>query len=155
MWQEFKEFAFRGNVIDLAVGFIMGAAFSPIAKSLVDDVIMPPVGLLIGDVEFSDMFLLLEPGDPGPPYATLQAAQDAGAVTISYGVFVNTVITFFLVAFAVFLLIRAVNRMRREEEGAAPDEPTTKTCPHCLSAIPVRATRCAFCTSALEVEPSS
>lgn len=153
MWKEFKEFALRGSVIDLAVGFIMGAAFSPIAKSLVDDVIMPPIGLFLGDVEFQDMFWLLKPGDPAPPYATLEQAHGAGAVTISYGVFVNTVVTFFIVALAVFLLVKVVNQARREEEGAAPDEPTTKTCPHCLSTIPIRATKCAHCTAGLE-EPS-
>lgn len=154
MWNEFKEFAFRGNVVDLAIGFIMGAAFSPIAKSLVDDVIMPPIGLLLGDVQFQDMFWLLRAGDPSPPYATLEQAREAGAVAISYGVFVNTLVTFFIVAFAVFLLVKAVNRARRKEEGAAPDEPTTKTCPHCLSTIPIRATKCAYCTTGLEAPAS-
>lgn len=150
MWQEFKEFAFRGNVIDLAIGFIMGAAFSPIAKSLVDDVIMPPVGLLLGDVDFANLFWVLKPGEPAPPYTTLEQAGEAGAVVVAWGSFVNTLVTFAIVAFAVFLLVKAVNRARRADEGAEPDEPTTKTCSYCLSTIPIKAVRCPHCTSRLE-----
>lgn len=146
MWKEFKEFAMRGNVLDMAIGIIIGGAFTPIAKSLVDDVIMPPIGLLIGDMEFKELFLVLKQGAPAGPYSTLGAAQEAGAVTINYGMFVNTVVTFLIVAFAVFLMIKAINRMRRREEGASSDEPTTRTCPHCLSTIPLKAGRCAFCT---------
>lgn len=149
MFKEFREFAVRGSVLDMAIGIIIGAAFTPIVASLVDDVIMPPIGLLLGGVEFKDFFVLLREGDPGGPYLTVAAAQEAGAVTINYGVFVNTVITFILVAFAVFLLVKAINRMRREEEGAAPDEPVSKKCPHCLSDIPSNAGRCAYCTSEL------
>lgn len=149
MWKEFKEFAFRGNVLDMAVGIIIGAAFSTIARSLVDDVIMPPIGLALADVQFQDMFLLLEAGDPAAPYATVEAAREAGAVVIAYGAFVNSIVTFLIVAFAVFLIVKGFNRARREEEGAPAEEPTTRNCPHCLSPIPLRASRCAFCTSEL------
>jgi large conductance mechanosensitive channel len=143
MWKEFKEFALRGNVLDMAVGIIIGGAFTPIAKSLVDDVIMPPLGLLLGDVQFQDMFAVLKGGETPGPYATLQAARDAGAVVIGYGAFVNTIVTFFLVAFAVFLIVKVFNRLRRGEEA----EPTTRACPYCLSTIPLAAKRCAHCTS--------
>ena len=149
MWKEFKEFAMRGNVIDLAVGVIIGGAFGTIVKSLVDDVIMPPIGLLLGNVDFSDLFFLLQNGDPSGPYTTLSAAKEAGAVTLNYGLFLNTVITFLIVAFVVFLLIRGINRMKKEEE-APPAEPTTKACPYCYTEIPLQATRCPNCTSALE-----
>ena len=148
MFKEFKEFILRGNVIDLAVGVIMGGAFNAVVKSLVDDVIMPPIGLLLGGLNFSDLFILLKAGLPAPPYASLADAQAAGAVTINYGVFINAVISFLIVAFVVFLLIRNINRLRREEE-APPAEPTTKECPFCLSTIPIGATRCAHCTSEL------
>lgn len=149
MWKEFKEFIMRGSVVDLAVGIVIGAAFAPIAKSLVDDIIMPPIGLLLGGVEFDNLFLILKQGAPEGPYSTLAAAQEAGAVTISYGLFVNAVLTFCVVAFAVFLLIKAINRMRRADEGAAPEDPTTRKCPHCLMDIPFMATRCAHCTAEL------
>ena len=147
MWKEFKEFALRGNVLDMAVGIIIGAAFATVAKSLVDDVIMPPVGLLLGDVQFQDMFVLIQGGDPAAPYATLEAAREAGAVAIGYGAFINNVATFFLVAFAVFLIVKMFNRLRRSEEGSSAEEATTRTCPQCLSTIPIKATRCAYCTS--------
>jgi large conductance mechanosensitive channel len=147
MWKEFKEFALRGNVVDMAVGIIIGAAFGTIIKSLVDDVVMPPVGLLLGGVDFANLFVLLKAGDPGAPYASLADAQAAGAVTINYGVFFNAVISFLIVLLVIFFLIRMMNRMHREEE--APAEPTTKECPFCLSTIPLEATRCAFCTSEL------
>jgi large conductance mechanosensitive channel len=147
MFREFKEFAMRGNVLDLAVGIIIGGAFGTIVKSLVDDVIMPPVGLALGNVDFSDLFLLLKAGTKGmPPYATLAEAQAAGAVTVNYGLFVNAVITFLLVALAVFLLVRTVNRLRAPEVAAAP---ATKECPFCRMAIPVAASRCPQCTSEL------
>jgi large conductance mechanosensitive channel len=149
MLKEFKEFAMRGNVIDMAVGIIIGGAFGTIVKSLVNDVIMPPIGLLLGGVDFSDLFITLKEGAVAGPYATLASAQEAGAVTISYGLFINAVISFVIVAFAVFLLIRSVNRLKREEEPA-PAEPTEKECPFCLSSIPIKATRCGHCTSALE-----
>lgn len=147
MIKEFKEFAMRGNVMDMAVGIIIGAAFSAIINSLVNDVIMPPIGLLLGNVDFANLFLLLNPGSPGPPYASLADAQAAGAVTINYGVFVNALISFLIVAWVVFMIVRSMNRMRREEE--APAEPTTKECPYCLSTIPIKAVRCAHCTSEL------
>jgi large conductance mechanosensitive channel len=147
MLKEFKEFAMRGNVLDLAVGIIIGGAFGTIVKSLVDDVIMPPVGLALGNVDFADLFLLLKEGPKSaPPYASLAEAQAAGAVTVNYGVFANAVIAFLIVAFAVFLVVRAANRLRPQETPAAP---TTKQCPHCRMAIPIGATRCPQCTSEL------
>ena len=149
MWKAFKDFAMRGNVIDLAVGVIIGGAFGNIVKSLVDDVIMPPIGLLLGNVDFSNLFLLLKGGDPAGPYSTLSAAREAGAVTLNYGLFINTVIAFLIMAFVIFLLIRALNRLNRGEEPA-PAEPNTKQCPFCFSEIPIRATRCPYCTSSLE-----
>lgn len=147
MLKEFKAFAMRGNVLDLAVGIIIGGAFGTIIRSLVDDVIMPPVGLALGGVDFADLFLLLEPGPKAaPPYATLAEAQGAGAVTVNYGLFINSIITFLIIAFAVFLLVRAANRLRPEEASAAP---ATRDCPYCRMAIPVAATRCPQCTSDL------
>ena len=148
MLKEFKEFAMRGNVVDMAVGIIIGAAFGTIVKSLVADLIMPPIGLLLGNVDFTDLFVVLKQGATAGPYLTLVDAQKAGAVTLNYGVFANTVISFIIVAFSVFLLIRAINKMKRQEE-APPEEPTTKECPHCLSSIPIKATRCGHCTSEL------
>ena len=148
MFKEFKEFAMRGNVVDMAVGIIIGAAFGTIIKSLVADIIMPPIGLLLGNVDFANLFILLKPGNPAGPYLALAEAQKAGAVTINYGAFINTIISFVIVAFAVFLLIRSLNRMKKPEE--APAEATTKECPYCLSTIPVKATRCAHCTSELK-----
>ena len=150
MLKEFKEFVLRGNVLDMAVGIIIGAAFGTIVASLVNDVIMPPIGLLLGGVDFSNLFILLKAGSPAAPYASLADAQAAGAVTINYGVFINAVVSFLIVAFVIFLLIRTINRLRREEE-APPPEPTTKECPYCLSTIPIKATRCAHCTSELPV----
>ncbi|MEC9313743.1 MAG: large conductance mechanosensitive channel protein MscL [Pseudomonadota bacterium] len=146
MLKEFKEFAMRGNVVDMAVGIIIGGAFATIVKSLVADVIMPPVGLMLGGVDFTDLFILLKEGSTAAPYATLAAAQEAGAVVISYGVFINAIISFLIVAFAVFLLIRSINRLRREEE-APPVEPTTKDCPFCFSTVSLKASRCPHCTS--------
>jgi large conductance mechanosensitive channel len=147
MFKEFKAFALRGNVLDLAVGIIIGGAFGTIVKSLVDDVIMPPVGLALGNVDFANLLYVLQPGPKGPPpYATLAEAQAAGAVTINYGQFINNVITFIIVAFAVFLVVRAANRLKPQEAAAAP---ATKDCPHCRMAIPVGATRCPHCTTEL------
>jgi large conductance mechanosensitive channel len=146
MLKEFKEFAMRGNVVDMAVGIIIGAAFGTIVKSLVADVIMPPIGLLLGNVDFSNLFVVLKEGATAGPFASLAEAQKAGAVTLNYGIFINTIISFLIVAFAVFLLVRGMNKMKREEEGP-PAEPTTKECPYCLSTIPIMAKRCAFCTS--------
>jgi large conductance mechanosensitive channel len=150
MFKEFKEFAVKGNVVDMAVGIIIGAAFGAITKSIVSDVIMPPIGLLVGNVEFSDLFLVLKEGAVPAPYLTLADAQKAGAVTLNYGVFINTIINFLIISFAVFLLVRYMNRLKREEEAPAP-APTTKECPFCLSVIPLKATRCSQCTSELKV----
>jgi large conductance mechanosensitive channel len=150
MLREFREFATRGNVVDLAVGFIMGGAFGTIVKSLVDDVIMPPIGLLIGEVDFPNLFLVLKDGKPAGPYASLAEAKAAGAVTMNIGVFINTIITFVLVAAALFVLVRAINRIRRQverEEAKPAAAPTTRDCPYCLSRILLKATRCAACTS--------
>jgi large conductance mechanosensitive channel len=148
MLKEFKEFALRGNVVDMAVGIIIGAAFGTIVKSLVDDIIMPPIGMLLGNVDFANLLILLKAGSPAGPYASLADAKTAGAVTINYGVFINAIISFLIVAFVVFLLIRSMNRMKKEEE-APPAEPTTKECPYCLSTVPIKASRCAYCTSEL------
>ena len=143
MLKEFKEFALRGNVMDMAVGVIIGAAFSTIVRSLVDDIIMPPIGLVLGGVDFTNLFLVLRDGAPAGPYATLEAARAASAVTINYGMFVNTIITFLIVTFAIFLMVKTINRWRAQE----PVETNTRECPQCLSTIPLNASRCAFCTS--------
>jgi large conductance mechanosensitive channel len=148
MFKEFKEFAMRGNVVDMAVGIIIGAAFGTIVKSLVSDVIMPPIGLLLGNVDFTNLFVVLKGGTTAGPYASLADAQAAGAVSVNYGVFINTIISFLIVAFAVFLIIKWMNSLKRKEEAPAA-APTTKECPHCFSTIPIKATRCAFCTSTL------
>ncbi len=146
MLKEFKEFAMRGNVVDMAVGIIIGAAFGTIVKSLVNDIIMPPIGLLLGNVDFSNLFLTLKDGATAGPYATLADAQTASAVTVNYGVFISTVISFLIVAFCVFLLIRSINKLKRKEEAPAA-EPTTRECPYCFSTISIKATRCSNCTS--------
>ena len=149
MLKEFKEFAMKGNVLDMAVGIVIGAAFGTIIGSLVGDVIMPPIGLLLGNVDFSNLFLVLKEGKVAGPYASLAAAKAAGAVSMNIGVFINTIINFIIVAFAIFLLVRGVNQMKRKEE-APPAVPTTKECPHCFSTIPIKATRCGHCTSELK-----
>lgn len=146
MLKEFRDFAMRGNLVDMAVGIIIGAAFGAIVKSLVADVLMPPVGLLLGQVDFSDLFVVLREGATAAPYASLAAAREAGAVTVNYGLFVNSVISFVIVALAVFMLIRNLNRLQRTQ---APAAPSTKDCPHCCTAIPIAATRCPHCTSTL------
>jgi large conductance mechanosensitive channel len=148
MLKEFKEFAMRGNVVDMAVGIIIGAAFGTIVRSLVSDIIMPPIGLFLGNVDFSNLFVVLRGGAIPGPYASLADAQAAGAVTLNYGIFINTIISFIIVAFAVFLVIRYINKLKRKEE--APAEPTTKECPFCFTAIPIKATRCPHCTSQLK-----
>ncbi|MHB1014229.1 MAG: large conductance mechanosensitive channel protein MscL [Desulfurivibrionaceae bacterium] len=148
MLREFKEFAMRGNVVDMAVGIIIGGAFGTIVKSLVSDVMMPPIGLLLGGVDFSNLFITLKQGTMAGPYATLANAQSAGAVTISYGLFLNAVISFLIVAFAVFMLIKGINKLDRLKEAPVA-EPTTKECPHCCSTIAAKATRCPYCTSEL------
>ena len=149
MVKEFKEFAMRGNVVDMAVGIIIGGAFGTIVQSMVKDVLMPPIGLLMGGVDFTNLFVTLKEGAAGAgPYHALAEAQKAGAVTVNYGVFLNGVISFLIVAFAVFLLIKGINRLKREQE-APPAEPTTKECTFCQMAIPIKATRCGHCTSDL------
>ena len=145
MFNEFKEFVMKGNVVDMAVGIVIGGAFGTIVNSLVNDVIMPPVGLMMGGVDFANMFVALKEGAKAAgPYATLAAAKDAGAVTLSYGLFVNSIISFLIVAFALFMLIKGVNNLRREAPAAAP---ITKDCPRCFTAVPIKATRCSACTS--------
>jgi large conductance mechanosensitive channel len=145
MLKEFKEFAMRGNVVDMAVGIIIGAAFGKIISSFVNDILMPPIGLLLGKVNFSNLFIDLS----GKNFATLEEATKAGAATINYGLFFNTILDFVIVAFAVFLMIRQINRMKREPE-TVPAAPDTKECPFCLSTVPLKAVRCPHCTSELK-----
>jgi len=140
MWKEFKEFALRGNMLDLAVGFIMGVAFGAVVASLVKDLLLPPIGLLLGKVDFSNLYATLTPGHPAGPYPSLAAAQQAGAVTLNYGLFLMTLINFFFVALAVFLLVKVINHLR-------PPAVTQKACPYCLSKIPAPASRCLYCTA--------
>jgi large conductance mechanosensitive channel len=150
MLKEFKEFAVRGNVVDMAVGIIIGAAFGTIVNSLVADILMPPIGLLLGNIDFSNLFIVLKEGSKAAgPYTSLAAAKAAGAVTVNYGFFINTIISFLIVAFAVFLLVRNINRLKRQEQAPSP-VPTTKDCPFCVSTIPIKATRCPHCTSELK-----
>ena len=149
MLKEFREFAMRGNVLDMAVGIIIGAAFGGIVNSFVSDIIMPPIGFILGNIDFTNFFLVLKEGKVAGPYASVAAAKAAGAVSINYGMFVNAIVSFLIVAFAVFLLIRTINRLRRQEE-APPPVPTTKECTYCFSSIPVKATRCPQCTSELK-----
>ncbi|HEX2093306.1 MAG TPA: large-conductance mechanosensitive channel protein MscL [Longimicrobiaceae bacterium] len=145
MWKEFREFIARGNVFDLAVGIVIGAAFTRIVDSFVKDILMPPVGLLTGGVDFSSLHVSLS----GQEYESLAKAQEAGAPTLNYGIFINNVLQFLIVAFAVFLLVRSYNRMRRRTESV-PAAPTDRECPYCRFTIPIRATRCAHCTSELD-----
>lgn len=142
MLKEFKEFAMKGNVLDMAIGVIVGGAFGKIVSSLVSDVLMPPIGLLMGKVDFSSLFINMS----GTPQPSLTAAKAAGAPTINYGVFLQTLFDFIIVAFVIFLLVKQVNRLKKPEPSAAP---TTKDCPQCLSAIPIKATKCAHCTSSV------
>ena len=150
MFKEFREFAIKGNVVDMAVGIIIGGAFGTIVKSLVDDVIMPPVGLALGGVDFSNLFLVLREGTVPAPYATVAAAKEAGAVAVSYGLFFNSVVSFLIVAFAVFLLVKGINSLKRKEPASPVAPPVSKECPFCATAIPVKATRCPQCTSELQ-----
>jgi len=146
--KELKEFAVRGNVVDMAVGIIIGGAFGTVVSSFVNDVMMPPIAMLVGDVDFRDMlFVLREGGTPGP-YETLAAAKEAGAVTLNVGMFINAAVSFAIVVFAVFLLVKGINRMKRAE-APPPAPPSSKDCPFCASAIPLKATRCPHCTSQL------
>jgi large conductance mechanosensitive channel len=148
--KEFKEFAVRGSVVDMAVGIIIGGAFGTVVRSFVDDVLMPPLGMLVGNIDFQNIFIVLKGGTPAGPYETLAAAKGAGAVTLSVGLFVNAVVSFTIVAFAVFLLVRAINRLKRSEEAAPAPPPSTRDCPFCKSSISLKATRCPFCTSEVE-----
>lgn len=144
MWKDFKAFMMRGNVLDLAVAVVIGAAFGVVVKSLVDDIIMPPIGLALGHVDFSNLYVLLKDGTKSAgPYASLADAKAAGAVTLNYGIFVNNVVTFLIVALAIFLIVRAAGKVRPKPAAA----PTTRPCPYCTMEIPVAATRCPHCTS--------
>ncbi len=146
MLKEFKEFAMKGNVLDMAIGIIIGAAFGPIVGSLVSDIIMPPIGMLLGNVDFSNLFVVVKEGAQAAPYASVAAAKAAGAVTINYGLFINTIINFIIVAFAIFIMVKMINKMKREQPAPAA-VPTTKECPSCLMTIPLKATKCGHCTS--------
>ena len=146
MIKEFREFIMRGNMLDMAVGIIIGLAFGKIITSLVNDIIMPPIGLLLGNTDFTELYINLS----DTTYASLAEAQEAGAATINYGLFLNTILDFLIVALVIFLVIRQVNRLQRKKEEAPP--PATKPCPYCLSIIPIKATRCPECTSQLETE---
>jgi len=143
--KEFKKFALRGNVVDLAVGIIIGGAFSTIVNSFVADILMPPIGMLLGNADLSELYVNLS----GGTYDSLAAAEEAGAATINYGLFINSIVDFIIIAFALFLIVRQVNRLQRQEKEQ-PAEPTTKTCPYCMTEIPIKATRCPHCTSDLQ-----
>jgi len=153
IFKEFREFAMRGNVVDMAVGIIIGAAFGAITNSLVADVLTPPLGLLTGSVDLDNLFIVLKEGAPAPPYTTFSEAKAAGAVTLNYGTFLNKVISFLFVSVAMFLLIRYINRLKQQLESPPEEKapeitaPTTKQCPYCLSTIPIKASRCPYCTS--------
>lgn len=149
MLADFKKFVMRGNVIDLAVGVIIGAAFGAIVTSLVNDVLMPPIGMALGGADFSDLFVTLQAGSEPGPYVTLAAAKEAGAVTLNYGAFLNAVINFLIVAASIFLVIRSVEKLHRRE-AEAPPPPTEKACPYCMSNIAIKATRCPHCTSQIQ-----
>lgn len=149
MLKEFRDFAMKGNVVDMAVGIIIGAAFGTIVASLVADIIMPPIGMMLGGVDFTNIFVALKDGATAGPYKTLTEAQAAGAVTMNIGVFLNKVFSFIIVAFSVFMLVKAMNKAKRAEPTPAPAAPTTKDCPLCLSSIPLKARRCAHCASDL------
>jgi large conductance mechanosensitive channel len=145
MLKEFKEFAMKGNVVDLAIGVIIGGAFGKIVDSLVNDIIMPPIGKILGGVDFTNLFVLLGSGD----FATLKAAKDAGAATLNYGIFANAIINFVIIAFALFMIVKAMNAAKRAEAAAPAPPPTTKACPHCQMDIPLKATKCGHCTSSV------
>lgn len=145
MLKEFKDFAMRGNVMDMAVGIIIGAAFGKIVSSFVNDVLMPPLGMLLGDSDFTNKFITLK----GETFATLEAAKEAGAVTVNYGSFLNTVIDFVIIAFAIFIVVKQMNRLKKKP---APAPANTKECPFCLAAVPLKASRCGHCTSELQLE---
>jgi large conductance mechanosensitive channel len=145
MLKEFKAFAMRGNVMDMAIGIIIGAAFGKIVSSFVNDVLMPPIGMLLGNTDFTNLFVTLK----GETFATLEAAKEAGAVTMNYGLFLNTIIDFVIIAFAIFIVVKQINKMKKKPEPAPPN---TKECPFCLSVVPIKASRCGQCTSELKLE---
>ncbi len=147
--ERIQRVCYAGNAVDMAVGIIIGAGFGAVVKSLVSDIIMPPIGLLLGDVDFASLFIVLKEGTVAGPHSSLADAQKAGAVTVNYGVFVNTIVSFLIVAFAVFILFRHINKLKRPER-APQAEPIIKECPYCLSTIAIKATRCAHCTSELK-----
>lgn len=147
---EFKKFVMRGNVIDMAVGIIIGGAFTKIVNSTVADLLMPPLGLLMGKVDFSNWFIVIKEGATAGPYPSLSAAQAAGATTLNFGNFLNTVISFLIVAFCIFVLIKAINKLNAPKKEEVPAVPTTKKCPYCCSEIAIEATRCAHCTSEIK-----
>lgn len=147
MGKDFRDFIMRGNVVDLAIAVIIGAAFGAIVGSMVEDIIMPPIGLLLGSVDFTNLFIVLKEGATAGPYTSLAEAKDAGAVTLNYGIFATKLVTFLIIAWVVFMLVRGLARLKKAEPAAAP---TTRDCPHCLSAVPLKATRCAHCTSELK-----
>ena len=149
MWKEFKEFAVRGNVVDMAVGIIIGAAFTSVVQSLVKDVMMPVLGMVTSNIDFANVFFVLKEGTTPAPYATLQAAQEAGAVILKLGNFINATISFVFVAFAVFILVRYINKLKRPQDAPEPVVPKIKKCPHCFTDIAIEATRCPNCTSPL------
>ena len=149
MLKDFRDFIMHGNVLDMAVGIIIGAAFGTIVNSIVRDVIMPPIGLVLGNVDFANLFAVLKAGTPPGPYASLADAQAAGAVTINYGLFINTLVSFLIIAIVLFFLIRAFVHARTRLEPKKAAAPTTKQCPYCLSQVPLKATKCAYCTSEL------
>lgn len=148
IFKEFREFAVKGNVVDMAVGIIIGGAFTLIVQSLVADVMNPVIGLLVGGIDFSNLFIVLRQGVTDGPYTTLAEAQAAGAVTLNIGLFINAVVSFAIVAFVVFLLVRTINRLKREE-AVAPASPVEQPCPYCLMIVPIKATRCGHCTATL------
>jgi len=150
MFKEFKDFALRGNVMDMAIGIIIGASFSTIVNSLVKDILMPPIGWLLGGVDFENFYLTVKTGTPAGPYLSLADAQASGAVTVNYGLFINAIISFLIVAIAMFLIIRAINRLQEGKEEDQDPAPTTRDCPFCFTAIPIQATRCPHCTSQLK-----
>lgn len=153
MFKEFKEFAMRGNVIDMAIGIAVGAAFGTIARSLVDDIITPPLGFLLGNFDFTQFYILLKAGvETPPPYNTIDEARAAGAITLNYGRFIQTIISFLIIAFGVFWFVKGVNSLRRQEENVPPEAPTSKNCPYCQTTISIKAVRCPACTSELEAE---
>ena len=147
--KEFREFAVRGNVVDMAVGIIIGGAFGTVVSSFVNDVMMPPLGILVGDIDFQDIMIVLREGTTPGPYETLAAAKEAGAVTLNLGMFVNAAVSFAIVALAVFILVKGINRLKRAEAPPPLVPPSTKDCPFCASSIPIKATRCPHCTSQL------